>query len=72
MTNVTIVPFCLLMHIHFYKFMFVCENNFPDVYAGENMPLTDKELGKHGCVLSIVAIDALILKHQAISIHSDD
>ena len=36
------------------------------------MHLTDKQLGKHGCVLSIMAIDALILKHQAISIHSAD
>ena len=27
---------------------------------------------KHGCILSIVATDALVLKHQAISVHSTD
>ena len=26
----------------------------------------------HGCILSIVATDALVLKHQAISTHSAD
>ena len=32
--------------------------------------LTHKELEMHGCILSTVANDALVLKHQAISIHS--
>ena len=32
--------------------------------------LTHKQLETHGCVLSTVATDALVLKHQAISIHS--
>ena len=32
--------------------------------------LTHKQLETHGCVLSIVATDAMVLKHQAISIHS--
>ena len=27
---------------------------------------------KHGCILSIVATDALVLKHQAISVYSAD
>ena len=34
--------------------------------------LTHKQLKTHGCVISIVAIDALVLKHQAISIHIVD
>ena len=32
--------------------------------------LTHKQLETYGRVLSTVAIDALVLKHQAISIHS--
>ena len=34
--------------------------------------LTHKELETHGYALSTVATDALVLKHQAISIHSAD
>ena len=34
--------------------------------------LTHKQLETHGCMLSIVATDALVLKHQTISIHSAD
>ena len=34
--------------------------------------LTIKQLEKHGCELSTVATDALVLKHQAIGIHSAD
>ena len=34
--------------------------------------LTHKQLETHGCVFSSVAADALVLKHQAISIHSAD
>ena len=34
--------------------------------------LTYKQLETHGCVLSIVATDALVLKHQAIGIYSAD
>ena len=33
---------------------------------------TLKHREKHGCVVSIVATDALVLKHQAISIHNAD
>ena len=29
-----------------------------------------KQLEMHGCILSIVAVDILVLKHQAISIYS--
>ena len=35
-------------------------------------PLTHKQMKMHGCVLSTVATDALVLKHQAISIHIVD
>ena len=34
--------------------------------------LTPKHRETHGCVVSTVATDALVLKHQAISIHSAD
>ena len=34
--------------------------------------LTHKQLEMHGCVLSIVATDGLVLKHQAISTHIAD
>ena len=33
---------------------------------------THKQLEMHMCVISTVATDALVLKHQAISIHSAD
>ena len=34
--------------------------------------LTLKQRETHGCVVSTVASDALVLKHQAISIHNAD
>ena len=34
--------------------------------------LNHKQLGTHGYILSAVANDALVLKHQTISIHSAD
>ena len=34
--------------------------------------LTHKQLETHGCVLSTMATDALVLKHQVISIHFAD
>ena len=34
--------------------------------------LIHKHLEKHGCALSTVTTDALVLKHQVISIHSAD
>ena len=34
--------------------------------------LTLKQREMHGCVVSTVATDALVLKHQAISIHNAD
>ena len=38
----------------------------------ELMNLTHKQLETHGCVLSAVASDGLVLKHQGISFHSAD
>ena len=38
----------------------------------ENIVLTHKQLEMYGCIFSPVATDALVLKHQAISIHSAD
>ena len=37
-----------------------------------NFQLTPKHRKTHGCVVSIVATDALVLKHQAINIHNTD
>ena len=34
--------------------------------------LTHKQLETHGCALSTVGTDALVLKHQVISTHSAD
>ena len=34
--------------------------------------LTHKKLEMYGCVLSTVATDVLVLKHQAITVHSTD
>ena len=34
--------------------------------------LTPKHRETHGCVVSTVATDTLVLKHQAISIHNAD
>ena len=34
--------------------------------------LTLKHQETHGCIVSTVATDALVLKHQAISIHNAD
>ena len=36
------------------------------------MPLTLKHRETHGCIVSTVTTDALVLKHQAISIHNAD
>ena len=38
----------------------------------ELLHLTLKHREMHGCVVSTVATDALVLKHQAISIHNAD
>ena len=44
---------------------------FP-VQAVANIYLTLKHRETHGCIVSTVATDALVLKHQAISIHNAD
>ena len=43
-----------------------------DPYPQFNAGLTLKHRETHGCVVSTVATDALVLKHQAISILSTD
>ena len=40
-------------------------------YLGLNV-LIHKKLEMHGCIISTVATDALVPKHQGISIHSAD
>ena len=41
-------------------------------YMDHSSALTLKHRETHGCVVSTVATDALVLKHQAISIHNAD
>ena len=45
---------------------------FPICFCGVEGFLTLKHRETHGCVVSTVATDALVLKHQAISIPSTD
>ena len=42
------------------------------VQGVQNFLLTHKQLEIHGCVISSVATDGLVLKHQAISSHTID
>ena len=42
------------------------------IYYWIIIPLTYEQLEMHGYVLSTVATDALVLKHQAINIHCAD
>ena len=42
------------------------------LYKHNDSTLTPKHRETHGCVVSTVATDALVLKHQAISIHNAD
>ena len=42
------------------------------IWCDKNVYLTLKHRETHGCVVNIVATDALVLKHQAISIHNAD
>ena len=39
-------------------------------YVYDTVILTLKHRERHGCVVSTMATDALVLKHQAISIHN--
>ena len=50
---------------------FICAMVFILLLEG-HMILTLKHRETHGCVVSTVATDALVLKHQAISILSTD
>ena len=42
------------------------------LFSLKRLLLTLKHRETHGCVVSTVATDALVLKHQAISIHNAD
>ena len=42
------------------------------IFAPEQHVLTHKQPETQGCVLSTIATDALVLKHQGISIQSAD
>ena len=44
----------------------------PNDWCTDATALTLKHREMHGCVFSTVATDALVLKHQAISIHNAD
>ena len=53
------------------KFSFL-QAKFYDNVPSHSPDLTLKHWETHGCVVSTVATDALVLKHQAISILSTD
>ena len=42
----------------------------PSIHIHFRLTLKNRET--HGCIVSIVATDALVLKYQAISIHNAD
>ena len=51
----------------------VSANDNHVIYVAVDMTLsTLKHRETHGCVVSTVATDALVLKHQGISIHNAD
>ena len=52
--------------------MDICQHPYIFVIRGSDDGLTLKHRETHGCVVSTVATDALVLKHQAISIHNAD
>ena len=57
------------IHIFGQMMSFIMANK---IWRNSISMLTHKQLETHGCILSTVATDALVLKHQAISIHSVD
>ena len=55
------------------KYSYSCHCNDLEVLIEKKIIyLTPKQLEMHECILSNVAIDALVLKHQGISTHSAD
>ena len=57
------------------KTVAILQTTFLDAFSWMKMyefHLTPKHWETHGCVVSTVATDALVLKHQAISIHNAD
>ena len=59
---------------HFADDIFKCIFLQEDLHTSIPIPmkLTLKHREMHGCVVSTVATDALVLKHQAIIIHNAD
>ena len=54
------------------KYGLVYWQSFAQPWVSIYLPLALKHREKHGCVVSTVATDALVLKHQPISIHNAD
>ena len=58
----------ILLHV----VCFICRLVFVNSLKPDCHLLTHKQLETHGCMLSTVATDGLVLKHQTISIHCAD
>ena len=54
------------------RWKWISERKLAPAYYAHLPGSTHKELDMHGCVLSTVSTDALVLKHQATSIHNAD
>ena len=73
-------PFCLglnvlikrLFHLYSMKYYPFWSREWNILEYSGSTRLTPKHRETHGCVVSTVATDALVLKHQAISIHNVD
>ena len=68
---VAFANYAISKHIHFlYLFHDLCMKHTEMKMYFNRLTLKHRET--HGCVISTVATDALVLKHQAISIHNAD
>ena len=63
--NLMSLPLTILCLIHM---MMACHGKAFHISGS----LTHKQLDRHACVISTVATNALVLMHQAISIHNPD
>ena len=65
---------CIVLHKNI--MIFICNvlpADFPhDFFVWAVSPLTYKQQETHDCVLNTVSTDTLVLKHEAINIHSAD
>ena len=64
--NTNIVNIISFVHVMISHYLYQCR------FWWIRVSLTHKQLETHGCVLSTVATDGLVLKHRAISIHRSD